>query len=840
MKRGKKDKSTLLSVNDILDALFEHDTSNEFCKEIRHLNINKPRLELLIPMEYFDSIPSGKHYLEKITTNTNLCCILTAKHSHSGVKTDLREIAKDILTPEKYSKYLQSAHDHFVSEYKKSEQLCASIPNAIRQTRLPNYSPGTPEDYIVRELQYLYSKREYAEFFWWLLMKAIFCLTPELLQNVLPNNIQYPEIVKKGDCTTEIFARSQLTEIDEQDFWPLRKKLISSARGHLIIAGPSLMDAFNKSEQAKCIIDAIKETVNKGWLKQLSIILTDPILFDNCENCGAPIRDTSWAVSEMQEWLYAFFEDKKVELHIYFLPLLQIDHAIVTEEFIAIRSTKLWTREREYKGAFILFLGDCYVQTSSEYSAHKKYLQAIMENSTKIYPSVDINENILGSGSAASQHMEWRRHLRDKKYHYIFMHKLYEKQLFSFVRNSWSSENQFPSHFIPNSKIDDSDQLFNWQNLLGDDTQRVLLDYLKQTETLFTDAIQKHDSTKNSKCEIFPSLDLGIPNNVQRLAGGFATGMLVTWNCGIDIVPIDATVNVCTSSVFRLNHFNPSILNNKEELCKWLKQLFHAASEEKGYSFSFTSGNHFLIIGTSPSKQGDNDYYLVLHSSANELKNSYMGLYPVEGNWYSNDIKYIKGQDGRYFRYLKDDTARHFITMAHHFEQYNEQIHQWLATMINNVTPCSEQWSKHHYYMPTDSSIAIGTFAEPEGIEVPIFSAPRKPVYIFKIGSDNWKVDLGGKRGRVCLIPHGWGQKVDCLQGIEVKKDTLILNINGQLIPFAVNSRSRIDCKEKSLRIFENGEKFLSIGSKFVHGSIKRIITPCFEYSSAKTESTLS
>lgn len=58
----------------------------------------------------------------------------------------------------------------------------------------------------------------------------------------------------------------------------------------------------------------------------------------------------------------------------------------------------------------------------------------------------------------------------------------------------------------------------------------------------------------------------------------------------------------------------------------------------------------------------------MLHSSANELKKSYMGLYPVEGNWYANEIKIIEGKGGRYFRYLKDAEARHFIRMAQNFK----------------------------------------------------------------------------------------------------------------------------------------------------------------------------
>lgn len=649
----------------------------------------------------------------------------------------------------------------------------------------------------------------------------------------MPHNTQYYYIFNLlTHSNRQQFSHSQMAEIEEDRFWKLRQDLIRSARGHLIIAGPSLMDAFNLTAPSnKCIVEAIKEGVNAKQLEKLSVVLTDPILFDPCEGYSQPILDMTWAVTAIQDSLYDLFERNQIELHIYFLPMLQIDHAVITEEFLAMRSTKLWTKSREFKGAFVLYLSDWYTKASSEYRAHKKYLQTIMNNSTEIYPDVDTDVNILGDDSARSRHMQWRKRLRDKNYKFIFMHKLYHKQLSTFVRNSWHMGDTLSSRFIANSQIKNYTDLFDYRNLLGDNTQRVLLDYLKETESLFNQVIQKHNPSDCRGCQIFPSLDLGMPNNVQRLAGGFATGMLITWDCGIDIVPIDAKVNVCTSSVFKLDYFDSELLAYSDDVDEALKKIFDLASEEKGYSFSFTSGNHFLLIGTSMSSQGKKEYYLVLHSSANELKNSYMGLYPVEENWYSGEIKYMNGANGRYFRYLKDDTARHFISMAHHFEQYNEQIHEWLAKTINDDKPCSKHWINHHYYMPTDTSIAIGTFAESVGEEVPIFSAPGKPIYIFKIGADNWKVDLGENRGSVCVIPHGWGQKIDHLQSIRVQDENLILDIGERLQTIPINSKRRIECPEKVLRRFNSGEDFLKIGSQYVHGEIKKIITPCYEYS---------
>lgn len=392
--------------------------------------------------------------------------------------------------------------------------------------------------------------------------------------------------------------------------------------------------------------------------------------------------------------------------------------------------------------------------------------------------------------------------------------------------------------FIPNDTILNYEELFEADNLLNgqnDETQQVLLPYLQATGRLFHEVIKKYDKSDSSGCRVFPSLDLGFPNNVCRLAGGFATGMLLAWNCAEDIVPVDATVNVCTSSVFKMAQFDPDCLKRPEELKRSLERIFREAHEDKGYSFSFTSGNHFLMIARDENSGAENDHYLVLHSSANDLKNSYMGLYPVEGNWYAEKLKRLNEDNGRYIRYLTGDDARYFITMAHHFEEYNEKIHRWLAERIDGDSSCEnrQEWVKHHYYMPTDSSIAIGTFAEPAGTQIPLFSAPGKPVYIFEIGKDNWQADLGGKKGKVCLVPHGWGQQIERIRSVSTDGENLLLGAGEEMIKIKINSKARIDCKTKQLRQFKDGEEFLRIGSRMVRGEIRLALTPVFQYNSS-------
>ena len=78
---------------------------------------------------------------------------------------------------------------------------------------------------------------------------------------------------------------------------------------------------------------------------------------------------------------------------------------------------------------------------------------------------------------------------------------------------------------------------------------------------------------------------------------------------------------------------------------------------------------------------GSDPMKYVMHSSVKEFKDSYMGLYPVEENWFSDSIRTYH-DNGRYLRYIKDEDARQFAAYAHKLEQYNVQIHKWYAEQI--------------------------------------------------------------------------------------------------------------------------------------------------------------
>lgn len=843
----------MLSYTDLLETITNNkelifdSLDNSFIQSLYKNIKNKDKLTFIIPEEFWkrnillsDQIRENPSILSKIING-----------NYAGL-IKLRGTLAEALCSSNYN-FVQGIKIPFTT----------SFPDAIFNPDLNYDSVLKILDCVLSELKkhsddykinitnksilYLFLNKKYSEALFWLMLYSLFQEDIVIFNPYLPHTqyqsilsyISYNKICEKSDA----FSTSQLIEIPESKFWNLRRELIRSATGkELIITGVSLADAFRQAydEHQRSIISELEETIVKKNIQKLSIFITDPEIFDKKNNCNQPIDDISSTINTLSSRFYRLCEDYEVDLHVYFLPMLHVDHAVITDEFMAFRSTKLWTAKRDYKGAFCLYLSNHYCSIKqSEYAAHKEFLGAIAENSTVIFPSSDVDINKIGENTGKGHHQRWRQQLKDGKYKHIFFHKLYLDQLLNFSFETWTRKYTISQTFIPSTTINSQDDLYNPENLINDKTQQVLLPYIRETERIFESAIKKHDYRQNSYCRIYPSLDLGFPNNTQRLAGGFATGMLVTWNCGIKIVPIDATVNVCTSSVFELSNFDERFLKDRAYFYNYLSSIFNKASEEKGYSFSFTSGNHFLMIAREFHKPND-IYYLVLHSSAHELKNSYMGLYPVEENWYSSYVKhqYSSDNDNRYVRYLKDDAAKEFISMAHRFEHYNSQIHTWLASKINNDHPFPNQWIRHHYYMPTDDSIAIGTFAEEVGTEVPIFSAYKKPIHIFKIGSDNYQVSLSNGK-KVCLVPHGWGQKIEDIEDIKIinhgkshsEYQLLLLTKEGSY-NYPVNSKVRIDnLPTKGIRCFENDTTFFKVGQKVLKGDIMHTLYPVIEYS---------
>jgi hypothetical protein len=78
-----------------------------------------------------------------------------------------------------------------------------------------------------------------------------------------------------------------------------------------------------------------------------------------------------------------------------------------------------------------------------------------------------------------------------------------------------------------------------------------LFNWLQGTERILNSAIQKIDV--NGFGKITPSIDIGLPDDIRRIAGGFLTGCYTQWECKIPFVPVDTTVGVCSSSVYKFS-----------------------------------------------------------------------------------------------------------------------------------------------------------------------------------------------------------------------------------------------------------------------------------------------
>lgn len=661
----------------------------------------------------------------------------------------------------------------------------------------------------------------------------------ELEEEILPD-----AVISKLHQNCQNYAHSYICEssgclahLDENTFFNLRKIVVENAKGELIIAGPSLTEAIGRgSTNNRSLRRSLIEGIKEQNITSIRFLLTDLSMFEYvCTESNEGISRVMASLDAIKNELFHICDKYQCDISIYFLPLHNVNHVVLTDKYMLYRNTNLWTSNGEYKGEFTLYQN---IGNQSEYGVQYAYLKKLMELCTKINLDIDTVNNTLDS-YISKKIKEWRRSIKERRRYipynkqpgelkYIHLYKLYNSQLTHYVGCDWNGPNHSELRFEPNEQITTPNDLFKSDNLLGDNTQQYLLDYIKKTEELLRGVVEKYSSAsvngeKLSDAKIYPSLDLGFPNNAVRLAGGFATGMLVTWKCGTPIVPVDATVNVCSSSVFELPDYNMD--QTDKEFVEAIKRLIQEATQE-GYAFNFSSGNHFLMI----AEDEDRKKYLVLHSSAKEFKDSYIGLYPTEGNWYNEKIRtyptpYVHGE--RYIRYLKGEDATFFISLAKKLEEMNVQIHKYFADKMC-AKKCSllERSTYHHYYMLTNSSIAIGTFVEEPGTIVPIFSAPSKEICLFEVDKDkNWTIQLGGKPK--CLIPHGWGQEISgkLETSVDYTNKKFTIKVNKEIYNYDLSKEKKLNCPKKQIRQYNSCEEFLE-NQCFIKGRIVKILTP--------------
>lgn len=603
----------------------------------------------------------------------------------------------------------------------------------------------------------------------------------------------------------------------------IRKKMIQQTGDWIYITGTTLKEAFSFAHERheESIIDELfarKKEENKNEHQKFSNIniffLNYLYMGTDHETADREIERSILNIMSKAEECLAVHNDCP-KINIVLLSDFDIAFSLLTSEKLLTRSTHLFTASREYRGQYLLFDKD-----TLEYNSLKAYLDYLLDSSymidweSKKKSPYRIKEKL-------------RRSVRLRSY--IKLKKIHPVQLENLVRSSFLKKT--------------TKNLTSMRNFLSaDNTQQILIPYLHETEELLEKAIHKHD--KSGWAKIIPACDLGFPNNVTRIAGGFLTGALYDWSCSVPFIPIDATVNTCTSSVFKLQSWNKNIASDDfyhiiETLCK--------NAMTQGYAFSFDSGNHFITLACDD----EDDYYLVMHSSAKQSKESCFGLYPTERAWFRENIKTIYDNDDnptRYLRYIRGDAAVRFYDYATRFREFNEEIHRYVAEEF--VRLCGIQLShkkpiiKHHYGMPTSSSIAIGTFVinvdedNSHNRTVPIFSDYGKDLCLYRVNQEQKQTYvLAGTKSHVILVPHGWGQVIDdiaCLNiryvSDEFKRQLHLTFSDSSILKFDVTSDQRLNLKQKHIRTYTDIQEFLEKNSRFFNGSTQTLLHPVFCY----------
>ena len=373
------------------------------------------------------------------------------------------------------------------------------------------------------------------------------------------------------------------------------------------------------------------------------------------------------------------------------------------------------------------------------------------------------------------------------------------------------------------------DDLFLYDNLIGDTTQKVLLPYIYETKLLLDAAISQYD--KNGYANIIPALDLGFSYNVGRLAGGFTTGMVVDWSCEVPFVPIDMTLKECSGSVIELGNIeNPLKYFSAKNVTEALEKL-----KNSGFLFNFNSGNHFISL----FKDKKEIYYLVVHSGDDGYRNSEKGVYPVESVWYEKEIKTVYNRDKtRYLKYLVDSAAQRFIDFALLNRANVENFHITLADRIfphlNNNFICN---TYQHYGLHSEHTAVLGTGLVCRDSVYPIFSNQGLPIVIASPSRDMWSIEID--KNEYYVFPHGWGQEIKGVTSVYNNLNSGCFNIEVEksLISEKIDYSNKLPKNIASVRnlcnymdLIEGKIPFERVWNNQFYASVEKVLYPVAAY----------
>lgn len=309
---------------------------------------------------------------------------------------------------------------------------------------------------------------------------------------------------------------------------------------------------------------------------------------------------------------------------------------------------------------------------------------------------------------------------------------------------------------------------------LNDITQKEILKHLEITSKLLSKVGTELSGTQKESM-IYAMPDLGIAQNGTRMVGGFYTGACYSWNSDIPFIPIDTTVNVCGTTVYRLKRkvsvqeFKKrldNVITNRETYLKYATthlpaQLLDSMDLERSDKFywNYNVGNHFAILAEQCEEDSELSagQYMIVHASAIELKkdNFKYGLYPVEGNWYYDDIQTVYDeQENRYLRYIYGEKAIQFFELANMLQKINKDRNRYFCKAVLGELADEEVINLSHYGMPDINAVCIGCQWEQE--DFTLLTAPGNDIYLVhpKFTGQN-TVNMNNKE--ITLTPHGCG-----------------------------------------------------------------------------------
>lgn len=313
---------------------------------------------------------------------------------------------------------------------------------------------------------------------------------------------------------------------------------------------------------------------------------------------------------------------------------------------------------------------------------------------------------------------------------------------------------------------------------LNDNTQEEILKHLKITSHLLSKVGTKL-SNKPKESQIYAMPDLGIAQNGTRMLGGFYTGACYIWDSDVPFIPVDATVNVCGTAVYRLKRkISPEefkqrldgVMENRETYLQYVKtrlpsQILDSidVNDKSKFFWNYNVGNHFVILAEQNEENSElpAGQYMIVHASAIELKkdNLKYGLYPVPTNWYYDDIQTeYDTESNRYLRYISGEKAVKFYQLAQLLQIINKDRNRYFCKKVLGDLADKEIINMSHYGMPANNAVCVGCQWEQK--DFTLLTAPGNDIFLVHpdISSNN-TIQLGDKS--ITLTPHGCGVRLN-------------------------------------------------------------------------------